>query len=69
MDWISVEKQMPPEDVKVLGLHGGGVDGAEIVSLYWSKQRGWYSHAVDLLENLMITYWCEFPYVPEKWWE
>ena len=69
MNWIRVRDRFPEENVKVLGLEAHGVAGAEIISVEWSKIRGWHSFNFDLPDDCIITCWCEFPEVPEEWWE
>ena len=68
VNWISVEDDFPPEELKVLGLFDGGLNGPEIISVEWSKRRGWVTWDFQSTSPLSISFWTHMIPVPDEWW-
>lgn len=69
MQWVRVRDKFPPEDKKVLGLWAQGTNGAEIITVSWNPQNGWYNESLTIEQIYVITYWHPLIEVPTNWWE
>jgi len=69
MNWISVKDRLPPEEIKVLALEAGGVYGAELITLIWSREKGWSSTLWPDRKHYIWTYWQPMIETPERFWE
>lgn len=68
-DWIKTKDKFPRENVKVLGIESRGLDGPEILTLQWSRLRGWHSFHFKTEAPLSIVYWKPMIETPDIWWK
>jgi len=66
--WISVEDELPKEDV-VVALHGGDVEslGLKTTAGYWSSQYGYFEAIMESgdIELCEAEYWQPLPEPPK----
>ena len=69
MEWIKVSQTFPPENTKVLGIYALGCSGVEMITVEWSRERGWSAIGLNYDKPLVVSYWTHVPILPEEWWK
>ena len=68
-EWISVKDRLPPENHKVLAIWSYGTNSAEMITVLWNRERGWYNDDLCITNGYFITYWTEVPDHPKEFWK